>query len=144
MNRLEPDYMIERVCWHKDKITRHTSIIIHLAFLNISFVSFRAQSKQLCIIRNSTRTKIVDEILFMKMNYFFYYLIFYISICYSINISFCVNYDFKTFYLSLDKVMYKVMDPVVLSTNQHSEDKVEQLSLMSPYRTTVEFSGTSN
>ena len=40
--------------------------------------------------------------------------------------------------------MHNVMDPVVISTNQHSEfeDKVERISLMSD-RTTVEYSGTS-
>ena len=49
----------------------HVNNKIHLALHNISFVSFRAQEKQRCIIRNSTRTKIVDEILFLKMNIFF-------------------------------------------------------------------------
>ena len=39
--------------------------------------------------------------------------------------------------------MHNVIDPIKLSTNQHSEGKVEQISLMSD-RTTVDFLGTSN
>lgn len=38
--------------------------------------------------------------------------------------------------------MHKVVDPVVISTNQHSKEKAEQISLMSD-RTTVGSSGTS-